>query len=279
MPTKRKQNPFALITPLLEDHEISEIMIDGTQRITVEKRGKIEDTGLHFQSDDEVKAVIHESLKMAGVEMEDDKTIYDVRLGDHSRMMAILSPTSIQGHSVTFRKWLKRQITWDELIEYNSISAEGYDLLQSALRNHVTILMAGGTASGKTTIMNRIAELIPVDERVVVVEQAHELQFDHPRSIFLEAGGVIAIPMNDLLTAGSKMRPDWLVIGELNGSEALRALQLMGNGHNAISTVHATSPENALTRLEAMCLTANLGLGLDEIRQTIVAALRLIIYQ
>src|SRR5215510_5343055 len=157
MPTKRKQNPFALITPLLEDHEISEIMIDGTQRITVEKRGKIEDTGLRFQSDDEVKAVIHESLKMAGVEMEDDKTIYDVRLGDHSRMMAILSPTSIQGHSVTSRKWMKRQITWDELIEYKAISPEGLELIRRALQAQASILVAGGTSSGKTAIANRIA--------------------------------------------------------------------------------------------------------------------------
>jgi pilus assembly protein CpaF len=113
----------------------------------------------------------------------------------------------------------------------------------------------------------------------VVVEQAHELQFDHPRSIFLEAGGAIATPINDLLTAGSKMRPDWLVIGELHGAEALHAMQIMGNGHSVIATMHATSAENALTRLEALCLMANLGLGMDEIRQTIVSALRLIVYQ
>jgi pilus assembly protein CpaF len=277
--TKKKQDPFALIIPLLEDGEITEIMIDGTQRITVEKRGKIEDTGLRFKSDDEVKAIIRETLKMAGTDMEEDQTLYDVRLGDNSRMMAILSPTSIHGHNVTFRKWLKTPISWDNLFEFNAISREGQGLIQRALEAHVSILVIGGTGSGKTTIVNRIAELIPADERVVVVEQAHELQFVHPRSIFLEAGATIAVTLSDLLTAGSKMRPDWLVIGELNGAEALRAMQLMGNGHNAITTVHATSPENALTRLEAMCLTANLGLGLDEIRQAIVSALHLIVYQ
>jgi len=276
---KKKQDPFALIMPLLEDGEITEIMIDGTQRITVEKRGKIEDTGLRFKSDDEVKAIIRETLKMAGTDMEEDQTLYDVRLGDNSRMMAILSPTSIHGHNVTFRKWLKTPISWDNLFEFNAISREGQGLIQRALEAHVSILVIGGTGSGKTTIVNRIAELIPADERVVVVEQAHELQFVHPRSIFLEAGATIAVTLSDLLTAGSKMRPDWLVIGELNGAEALRAMQLMGNGHNAITTVHATSPENALTRLEAMCLTANLGLGLDEIRQAIVSALHLIVYQ
>jgi len=279
MSPKTKQTPFSLIAPLLENPEITEIMIDGTERITVEKRGKIEDTGLRFQSDDEVKAVIKESLKMAGVEMEEDKTIYDVRLGDNSRMIAILAPTSINGHSITFRKWMKRQVTWEKLLEFNAISAEARDLIQGALNAHISILMAGGTGSGKTTFANRVVELIPPDERVVVVEQAHEMQFDHPRSIFLEADGAVAIPMNDLLTAGSKMRPDWLVIGELHGSEALRAMQLMGSGHSAISTMHATSAENALTRLEAMCLMANLGLGLDDIRQIIASALQLIVYQ
>ena len=279
MPTKKKQNPFALITPLLEDPEITEIMIDGSARITVEKLGKIEDTGLHFQSDDEVKAVIKETLKMAGVELEEGKTIYDVRVGDNSRMIAILAPTSINGHNVTFRKWLKRQVTWEKLLEYNAISTAARDLIQSALQAHVSILIAGGTSSGKTTVANRIIELISPAERVVVVEQAHELQFDHPRSIFLEAGGAIATPINDLLTAGSKMRPDWLVIGELHGAEALHAMQIMGNGHSVIATMHATSAENALTRLEALCLMANLGLGMDEIRQTIVSALRLIVYQ
>jgi pilus assembly protein CpaF len=279
MATKKKQHPFTLIEPLLEDPENTEIMIDGTERITVEKRGKIEDTGLRFKTDDEVKAVIQESLKMAGVEMEEDKTIYDVRLGDNSRMIAVLAPTSINGHNVIFRKWMKRKVTWEKLFEYNSISAEARDLIQGALQAHVSVLVTGGTGSGKTTIANRIVELIPSDERVVCVEQAHELQFDHPRSIFLEASGAIAIPINDLLTAGSKMRPDWLVIGELHVSEALRALQIMGNGHSAISTMHATSAENALARLETMCLTVNLGLGLEEIRQIIASALGLILYQ
>jgi len=279
MPTKKKQNPFALITPLLEDPEITEIMIDGTERIAIEKRGKIEDSGLRFKADEEVKAVVHEALKLAGVEMDDDQTIYDVRLGDNSRMIAILAPTSVNGHNVTFRKWLKKQITWEKLLELKAISVEGRDLVQSALNKHVSILIAGSTASGKTTFANRVIELISPNERIVVMEQAHELQFDHPRAIFLEADAAVSTPMNDLLTAGSKMRPDWLVIGELHGSEALRALQLMSNGHSAIATMHATSAENALTRLEALCLTANLGLGLDEIRQIIASALRLIVYQ
>ena len=112
MPAKKKQNPFALIMPLLEDPEVTEIMIDGTERITIEKLGTFEDTDLRFGSDEDIKAVVRESLKMAGTELEEDKTVYDVRFDDNSRMIAVLSPTSIHGHSVIFRKWMRNQISW-----------------------------------------------------------------------------------------------------------------------------------------------------------------------
>jgi len=274
-----KKSALEILNPLLEDPEIIEIMIDGPERVFIEKDGKIQDTDIHFNSNDEVRDVIKEVLGMTGVQLEEGKTLYDVRLSDNSRMMAILSPTSIRGHSVVFRKWMTRQITWEKIFEYKSVTPEVRDLIQSAIKAHVSILVAGGTNSGKTTIANRIVELIPDEERVVAVEQVHELQFDHPRSVFLEAEGNVSVEFNDLLTAGSKMRPDWLVIGELHGAETLHAMQIMGNGHTAISTTHATSAEDALARLETLCLMANLGLGLDDIRQVISSALRLILYQ
>ena len=274
-----KKSVLDILNPLLEDPEIIEIMIDGPERVSVEKGGKIQDTGVRFDSNDEVKDVIKEVLAMTGAELEEGKTLYDVRLSDNSRMMAVLSPTSIQGHSVIFRKWMTKQITWEKLFEYKSVTPEVRDLIQSAINAHASILVAGGTASGKTTFANRIVELIPAEERVVAVEQVHELQFDHPRSLFLESEGNVSVEFNDLLTAGSKMRPDWLIIGELHGAETLHAMQIMGNGHSAISTTHATSAEDALARLETLCLMANLGLGLDDIRQIIAAALRLVLYQ
>ena len=274
-----KKSTLDILNPLLEDPEVMEIMIDGPEHISIEKHGKIEDTDIHFGSNDEVKEVIEEVLAMTGAQLEDGKTLYDVRLSDNSRMMAVLSPTSIQGHSVIFRKWMTKQITWEKLFEYKSVTPEVRDLIQSAIKAHVSILISGGTASGKTTVANRIVELIPAEERVVAVEQVHELQFDHPRSVFLESEGNVSVEFNDLLTAGSKMRPDWLVIGELHGAETLHAMQIMGNGHSAISTTHATSAEDALARLETLCLMANLGLGLDDIRQIIASALRLILYQ
>ncbi|HKI53180.1 MAG TPA: ATPase, T2SS/T4P/T4SS family [Anaerolineales bacterium] len=274
-----KKSALELLNPLLEDPDVIEIMIDGPERISIEKNGKIEDTNARFGSNDEVEEVIKEVLAMTGTKLEKGKTLYDVRLSDNSRMMAVLSPTSIKGHSVVFRKWMTKQITWEKLFEYKSVTPEVRDLIQSAINARVSILVAGGTASGKTTVANRIVELIPSEERVVAVEQMHELQFDHPRSVFLEAEGNVSVEFNDLLTAGSKMRPDWLIIGELHGAETLHAMQIMGNGHSAISTTHATSAEDALARLETLCLMANLGLGLEDIRQIITSALRLILYQ
>lgn len=266
--------------PLFDDPDILEIMVDGPERISIQRSGsRIENTDLRFGSNAEVRETIQAVLKEAGVAMEEDKAVYDVRLSDDSRMLAVLFPAAIHGHSIVFRKFMTRQITWEKLLEYKSVTVELRDLIKRALDAHVNILIAGGTASGKTTFANRVVELIPSEERVVAVEQTHEFQFEHPRSVFLEAGESAGASFSELLTAGSKMRPDWLVVGELNGFETLRAMQIFGNGHSAITTVHADSAENALARIETQCLMANLGLGLDEIRRMIVSALRLILYQ
>lgn len=274
-----KQSALDILSPLLKDPDVMEIMIDGPERVAVEKHGRIEDTAVRFQSNDEVKEVVRQTLEMAGHEMEKGKTIYEVRLSDNSRMVAVLSPTAIGGHSVIFRKWMTKQLTWDRLIEFGSATTAFRDLMQSAVNANINILIAGGTNSGKTTVTNRVIELIPPEKRIIVVEESHFLQFTHPRAAFLEAKSAPGLSMNELLTTASRMRPDWLVVGELEGVEALRAMQLFGTGHSGITTMHATSAENALTRLESMCLMANLGLGMDDIRQVITSALGLIVYQ
>jgi pilus assembly protein CpaF len=264
---------------LFEDPDINVVMVDGPQRVTIEKYGGIEETGISFQSDEEVKNVIQSILKSMGVEMEENKTIYDIRLTDNSRMLAVLTPTALTGNSLIIRKWMTNRITWEKLFEYNSVSPEVRDLIQSAVRAHVSMLVAGGIASGKTTFTNRIVELIPPEERIVAVEQTHEFQFKHPQAVFLEADDAMRVKMNELMVTGSMMRPDWLIIGEMNGAEAMRAMQIFANGHKGMTTIHATSAENALTRLETMCLMANLGLGLNDIREMIASALQLVLYQ
>lgn len=267
------------IAPLFEDSDIMTIMADGPELVTVEKNGKIEDAGIRFKSNDGLKEVIEKVLKVTGVEIEAGKTVYDVRMTDKSRIIAVLSPTAINGHSLVLRKWLPHTISWEKLLEYKAVSPEMVFLIRTVLKDHVNILIAGGTASGKTTMANCIVESIPPEERVVAVEQTHEFQFRHPRAVFLELDKTVTVNMDNLLTTASKMRPDWLIVGELMGAEAMRTMQIFSSGHSGITTIHANSVENALARLEAMCLMANSGLGPNEIREMIVSSLRLILYQ
>jgi len=274
-----KQSALDIIKPLLEDPDVMEIMIDGPERVSVEKGGRIQDTDIRLGSNEVVKKVIEAALQMTGQKLEEGKTVYEVRFLDNSRMIAVLSPTAINGHSVIFRKWMTRQLTWDTLIDYGSVTPEYQNLMQSAVNAGISILIAGGTNSGKTTIMNRVAELISSEKRIIAVEEAHFYQFTHPRAIYLEVDDTENMTMNELLTTASRMRPDWLVVGELEGAEAMHTMQLFSTGYSGMTTMHATSVENALTRLESMCLMANLGLGMDDIRQVIASALRLIAYQ
>lgn len=277
MPTKN--SVLEKLNPLLEDPEIMELMIDGPEKVTFEKNGKIEDADIRFDSNDEVKALIEETLKMAGQSLEEGKTTYDVRLSDNSRMVAVLTPTAINGHSVIFRKWFKKQLTWERLFELGAVTTEFQALIQTALNAKVNILITGGTNSGKTTIANRVVELTSPDQRIIVVEDSHFYQFTHPRATFFEANGTSDTSYTELLTTASRMRPDWIMVGELEGAETMRALQLFSTGHAGITTMHATNPENALTRLESMCLMANLGLGMEDIKQLIASAVKLITYQ
>jgi len=279
MSAKDLHKALGPIASLFEDPEVMAVMVDGPERVTIEKNGKIESTSIRFKSNNEVKAIIEAVLSTADVEVEYNKTIHEIRLSDNSRMTAILLPTAIDGHCVIFRKWMSKQITWDKLFEYHTITPEARDLIQGAIHARVGILIAGGTNSGKTTFANRVIELIPPDERIVAVEVSHQYQFTHPHAIFLEAQGTPNLGMNDLLTAASKMRPDWLVVGELESAEALRAMQLFSTGNSGLTTIHANHAENALTRLETLCLMANLGLGLDDIREMIASALQLVMYQ
>ena len=267
------------LAALFDEAEVTGIMVDGPERISVERQGKVQDTGLRFDSNDEVKAAISGLLKAAGVQMDEGRSVYEARLADQSRVLAVLSPTAIDGHSLIIRKWSVNPITWEKLLEYRALTTQARDLIQSAVNAHVNILVAGGTASGKMTMTNRIVELIPPGERVVSVERTHEFQFKHPRAVFLEAGDETRISMDDLLMTGARMRPDWLVVGELTGAEAAGCMRLFSGGQSGITALHADSPENALARLEALCRMARLGLEPEDIRSMIASALGLVLYQ
>jgi pilus assembly protein CpaF len=223
--------------------------------------------------------VIDALLALSGEAPRGGETIRAIRFpGGEARGMAVLPPTALEGPCLVIRKLMNiAAITWEQLVSWGSVTQEVVDFLQSAVDGGVNILVAGGTASGKTTVLNRIGEMIAAEQRLVVVENFHELQIRHPRAVYLEAAG--AVRVSELIHTAGLMRPDWLVFSELNGAEAMTAIEMLGKGYSGLTTIHANNLEDALARLEAMCLTANLGLGLLEIRGLIAAGIQLVCYQ
>ena len=279
-------NALGPLAPLYQDETVNEIMVDAPDRVYVERRAdegqQLQDVSTPFKSREDIRAVIDAVLRLDGITLGPGKTYADVRFPDGTRMMAVIPPTAPDSPCLVIRRMLgtlSSAITWDLLIQWGSVSQEVYEFLQSAIRENVTTLIAGGAASGKTTVANRVAELIPPDKRVVVIEAVHEMQVHHPRCLYLEAGGSANVPFADLIEAASRMRPDYLVIGEIWGPEAMRAIQIMTRGHEGLMNMHADNTNDALDRLEALCLMANLGLSLSDIRRMIASALRLIVYQ
>ncbi|MBN1922069.1 MAG: CpaF family protein [Anaerolineae bacterium] len=267
------------LVPLYTDADVLEIMVDAPDSVYVERCGKLERTQVQFESPDALRAVIDALLALDGIVLLPEHPIGEMRFPDDARLLAVIPPTALNGPTFVIRKSAPQRMTWERLFEYGAATPEVRDFLQMAINARVNILVAGGPGSGKTTIANMLAEMIPANQRLIVVEETHELRFDRPHRVWLEGGGPAALPLTTLLDTAARMRPDWLIVGELHGAEAMRALQVMSTGYNAITTIHATSPEDALSRLETYCLMANLGLGLAEIRRLIASAVQLITYQ
>lgn len=275
---------LAALGPLAElyaDPHVLEIMVDAPDRVLVERAGHLEQANVHFKSPEALHQIITALLELNEETIHPGTTILPLHFfGSAARGMAILPPTAVQGPCLVIRKLMQTSwITWDKLIEFGSITPEVLDFLRRAVQAPANILMAGGTGAGKTTIANRIAELIAPEQRLVVVENSHEMQIHHPRALYLEAAAHPGVSMPDLIHTGTQMRPDWLIVGELTGPEAMRTIEVFSRGHSGMTTIHANSLEDALLRLEAFCLTAKLGLGLPEIRNLIAAALQLVCYQ
>jgi pilus assembly protein CpaF len=253
--------------------------VDGPERVYVERDGQIEDAGVRFDSPETVRAVIDACLALGGLSVSAEQPIGEVRLPDSSRLVAVISPIAVNGPYLVIRKAEEPSLNWDRLVELGAISADAYALLMKSLDYKLNLLVTGNLGSGKETIINLLAESLPPESRVIVVANAYELPVCHPRRIHLEAGGPARLSVADLLDTADKLRPDWLVVGNLQGPEAMRSIQLMSGGYRAMTTLYASGPEDALTRLEALCLMSNLGLGLGEIRTMIASAIHLITYQ
>jgi pilus assembly protein CpaF len=279
--TQKLHAALGPLAGLFDDPDVHDIMVDAPDRVLVDRNNRLENAGVTFSSEQAIQELIAALVALEGGQIKPGETVIQIYFPDRgTRGVAVLPPTVLQGPTLVIRKsMMARGITWEKLVEFGSVTQEAVDFIKQAVAAHVNILIAGGTFSGKTTIANLVAELISPEERLVVVEDQHNYQIHHPRAVFLEACRAEGVTINDLIRTGSNMRPDWLIVGELQGAEAMQVVEVFGRGYSGMTTIHANSLEDALMRLEAMCLTANMGLRLTEIRGLVAGALCLLCYQ
>jgi pilus assembly protein CpaF len=273
------------LEPLLRDSEISEIMVNGPDRIYVERAGKIYCVDTHFSSDAHLRRTIDKIVGRVGRRIDEASPLVDARLPDGSRVNAVIPPIALDGSLLTIRKFSTDPFTDKDLIAFGTFSVQVRDFLMACVRGRRNIIISGGTGSGKTTLLNVISSFIPEDERIVTIEDAAELQLkqDHvlrleSRPSNIEGKGQIAI--RDLVKNSLRMRPDRIVVGEIRDGAALDMLQAMNTGHDgSITTVHANSPRDSLSRLETLVLMAGVDLPVRAIREQVAGAVDLVIQQ
>jgi len=276
---------YGPIQPLLEDPEITEIMVNGAKKVYVERKGKLVKTNVTFENDEHVLRVIERIVLPLGRRIDADSPTVDARLPDGSRVNAIIPPVAIDGPSITIRKFSKEKLTVQQLIEFKSLTPQMAEFLKACVVSRLNIIISGGTGSGKTTLLNVLSGFIPPEERIVTIEDAAELRLHQEHVVRTEAKppnseGRGQVTIRDLVRNALRMRPDRIVIGEVRGGEALDMLQAMNTGHDgSLTTLHANSPRDALSRLETMVLMAGLDLPIKVIRQQIASAIDLIVQQ
>ena len=270
------------LEPLIEDETVTDIMVNGAKQVYVERRGKLELTDVRFRDDDHVMNVATKIVIRIGRRIDESQPLVDARLADGSRVNIITPPLAIDGPAISIRKFSKKTITLDTMAQQVNISPQMATFLKIAARCRLNILISGGTGSGKTTLLNALSRLIDPAERTVTIEDAAELQLQQPHVVRLETRppnleGTGEITMRDLLRNALRMRPDRIILGEIRGAEALDVLQAMNTGHDgSMSTIHANSPREALTRLENMVGMTGINLPSRAVRTQIAAAVHLI---
>jgi pilus assembly protein CpaF len=271
------------LEPLLADETITDIMVNGPKQVYIERQGKLHITDVSFRDDEHVMNIAKRIVSRVGRRIDETTPLVDARLLDGSRVNAIIPPLAIDGPTISIRKFSKKKITLDRMVEQNNISVEMAKLLQIASRSRLNILISGGTGSGKTTLLNAMSRMIDHGERIVTIEDAAELQLQQPhvvrletRPASIEGGGEIV--QRDLLKNALRMRPDRIILGEVRGGEALDMLQAMNTGHDgSMCTLHANRPREALTRLENMVNMAGMGMPAKAVRHQIASAINLIV--
>ncbi len=274
---------YGPIQPLLADPSISEIMVNGTKSIYVEKNGRLSQADIRFNDEVSLRKVINRIVAPLGRRIDESSPMVDARLPDGSRVCAVIPPLAVDGSSLTVRKFAVKQFTAEDLIENSSASIESLYMIAACVHAKLNILVSGGTGSGKTTLLNVLSSFIPEADRIVTIEDVVELQLRQHHVIRLEtrpgnAEGKGEISIRDLVRTSLRMRPDRIVVGECRGGEALDMLQAMNTGHaGSLSTLHANTPRDAMTRLETMVLMAGIEFPMAAIRQQIAGAVDMVV--
>ncbi len=276
---------FGLLDSIIKDDTITEVMINGPNNIFIEQNGRLFKLDKQFENQRRLEDVIQRIVGLAGREVNQANPICDTRLPDGSRVNVVLPPIALCGPTLTIRKFSKTPMTIEKLIKYGSITQEIADKLELLVKAKYNIFISGGTGSGKTTFLNALSNYIPKDERVITIEDSAELQITGVENLVsletrnANASGAGQITIRDLIKSSLRMRPERIVVGEVRGGEALDMLQAMNTGHDgSLSTGHANSTEDMLSRLETMVLQGAAGLPLEAIRQQIASAVDIIIH-
>ena len=276
---------FGPIQSLLDDVEVSEVMVNGPKKVYVEKKGKLTRTGITFEDNNAVLRVIDRIILPLGRRVDADSPMVDARLPDGSRVNAVISPVAIDGPSITIRKFSKEKLSMQQLVEFGSISASMSEFLRACVVSRLNIIVSGGTGSGKTTLLNVLSSQIPETERIVTIEDAAELRLQQEHVVRLESKvanieGKGQVSIRDLVRNALRMRPDRIIVGECRGGETLDMLQAMNTGHDgSLTTLHANTARDALSRVETMVLMGGMDLPVKVIRQQVSAAIDLIVQQ
>ncbi len=276
---------YGPLEELLSDPDVSEIMVNGPNKVFVERKGRIHLTPLRFRDNAHVMNVIDRIVSRIGRHIDESSPMVDARLSDGSRVNAIIPPVSLVGPVLTIRKFSKKRITGNHLIEWGSASPNMLLFLEAAVKGKLNIIVAGGTGSGKTTLLNVLSSFIPRDERIVTIEDAAELQLFQEHLITLESRpanleGSGQISIRDLVKNALRMRPDRIIVGEVRSGEALDMLQAMNTGHDgSLTTTHANTPRDTVSRLETMVMMSGMELPLRAIRDQVCSAINLIVQQ
>ncbi len=274
---------YGPLEALLKDDSITEIMVNGPNDVFIERNGKLEQSGVRFNNEEHIRHIIDRIIAPLGRRIDESSPMVDARLLDGSRVNAIIPPISLDGPSISIRKFRKDPFALEDLMAFGSFSMEMGEFLKAAVQAKTNILVSGGTGSGKTTLLNVLSASIPKGERIVTIEDMAELRFSYDNLVRLEARppnmeGTGEVMIRHLVKNALRMRPDRIIVGEVRGSEAIDMLQAMNTGHEgSLTTVHANSPKDALGRLEAMVIMAGLPLTVDVIRGYFVGALDLIV--